>query len=308
MYELDEVLRDMIAIARQAGGHALMRRPEVLASTRAVREKASDRQAEGQGRLIDVTVTDVDCESQQIVLSELHRRYPDATCMVEECTKANARHPIQATMYAREDSAHAFAVDPLDGTANYAQAGLGAHPNHRDDWAVCIGYLFEQRMQVAVMWFPVTRELLWAVRDGGAWEDVDGRTRSLRLEAHVPWVGPLSLRHWQSLAELGFESELPYTTLTCTARELASIARGRGGQFVGAGRTKVIDAGVGRLVVEEAGGASSDLKGRPVKTDPQDADQASGERLALYREGLIVAASLAEVDAVVELIRSAAKS
>ncbi len=300
MYALATVLKDLIDAARWAGEHGLARRPAVLAGPG--EEKAIAPGAVGHGRLVDATVTDADRECQEVVLSALAQRYPDANCLVEETTAPDEWQPAQTRMYANDDSPHAFAVDPLDGTANYAMRGLGAHPNHRDNWAVCIGYLFERRMQVAVMWFPETQELVWAVRGTGAYEVVNGVEARLDLRSPHPWRGPLSLRHWQSLAALGMDSELPNTTLTCTARELVDIARGRGGQFVGGARTKVVDAGVGRLIVLEAGGVSCDLLGYDVETEPADAIQPNGERLAFYDNGLIIAATRGEIDAVLALV------
>ena len=308
--DLQTILEDLASAAIAAGAHALARRPDVLAGHTRIERKYGELACETHRDVVHATVTAVDAESQEIFLRAVHARYPHWSCSVEENTRPEDQSETQRAMLAAGGPGspeHVVVLDALDGTANYALK-LGGEDC---DWAVCCGYSRQRQMQVAIIYFPETTEIFWALRGRGAFAGhvTDGRPGWAQARAiHVARrEGPvqLDLRHWQYLRELGLESDSLDTNLTCTARELCEIADGRGGQYLSGSLTKWVDAGVGRLIVHEAGGVSADLSGHPIALEPADEIQPNGERLALFVGGLVITAMRAELESVIALIQDA---
>ena len=93
-------------------------------------------------------VTEADQESEQAVIRTLNRAFPYHAILAEE-SGANARR-----------SAHRWIVDPLDGTTNFAHA----FPH----FCVSIAYEHRKRLELAVVYDALKRELFVAARCRGA--------------------------------------------------------------------------------------------------------------------------------------------
>ncbi|MDP6958097.1 MAG: inositol monophosphatase family protein, partial [Planctomycetota bacterium] len=103
----------------------------------------------GKGNL----VTEMDHASEKLILSSLHRSFPDHEIVAEE----SGRH---------KGKGGRWYIDPLDGTTNYAH-GLPIY-------SVSIAFEYRGRLEVGVIYHPSLDDLWWAQRGKGAFRN---RTR-----------------------------------------------------------------------------------------------------------------------------------
>ncbi len=196
--------------------------------------------------LIDL-VTEMDHRSEEYLLGEIRRQYPDHTIYSEEAGHLSGTS--EATWY----------IDPLDGTLNYAH-GLPI-------FCVSMAFMQAGSMRLAVIYDPMQDEMYTAERGQGAF--LNGEP------IHVSGVEQLI----DSLLVTGFPYDIQtssrnnldhfshFARLTQGVRRLGSAAIDL--CYVAAGRfdgywelgIKPWDIAAGLLIVQEAGGTVSDLKG-----------------------------------------------
>lgn len=192
-------------------------------------------------------VTEVDKESERLIVAHLRQRFPDHDMLAEEGD------------YSANGSAFRWIIDPVDGTTNYA---------HGFPWfCSSIALEHERELVAAVIYNPIYDELFTATRGGGAY--LNGRRLSVSTQT------PLK----SALLGTGF----PYDCASHPANNFANFiafqkaARGirRAGAAaldlacVAAGRLdgfwelklKPWDVAAGVLLVREAGGMVTTFDG-----------------------------------------------
>jgi myo-inositol-1(or 4)-monophosphatase len=228
-------LTDLEALARQAGdilraGYG--RRPEIHYKG-----------------VIDL-VTDMDHKSEDFLLAEIQRRFPGHAIQTEE-----------SGVIAGGQDCCVWYIDPLDGTVNFAH-GLPF-------FAVSIGYAEGGELRLGAVYDPLRDEMYLAERGRGAW--LNGEP------IHVSAVEDLD----HSLLVTGFPYDIrthPENNLDLfnrfmllsqgvrrlgsAALDLCYVAAGRLDGFWEV-RLKPWDVAAGGLIVEEAGGAVTDIHGGP---------------------------------------------
>lgn len=217
--------------------------------------------AEVRHKSPDQPVTDADLRADAILWERLRGARPDYGWLSEE----SADHPD------RLDRRRVWIVDPIDGTRSFI-AGYR-------EFAVSVALVEEGRPVVGVLYNPATEDVLWATRGGGAfrvrqWAGGVAGAVSLRLADPEPGERPAILASRSELA--GGEFEVFATAwlirpLGSTAWKLAGVAAGLGHGYLSRGPKSEWDVAAGALVVEEAGGVVTDLRGeRPVynRRDP----------------------------------------
>ena len=107
-------------------------------------------QVQDKGRWGDL-VTEADVASEQAILAVMQRHLPDHPILAEE---SGLQNPSTA------DSPLLWAIDPLDGTTNYA--------HQYPFYAVSIGLLVQGIPQVGVVYLPFFKELFRAAQGLGA--------------------------------------------------------------------------------------------------------------------------------------------
>jgi myo-inositol-1(or 4)-monophosphatase len=198
-------------------------------------------------------VTDADRASEVVVLEYLRRRFPTHDIVAEESS---------AQLRGGKCRWH---VDPLDGTTNYAH-GV-------PHFCVSVAVEDPEGLAAGAVYQPLNDELFSAGRGGGA--HLNGRRLSVS-DNH-----PLS----QCLVGTGF----PYDVWTkpdrplgifkevithargirragAAALDLAYVASGRFDAFFELG-LRSWDVAAGALLVLEAGGKVSDMKGAPIRLE-----------------------------------------
>jgi myo-inositol-1(or 4)-monophosphatase len=191
-------------------------------------------------------VTDADRRSEALIIERLQSRFPKHAIVAEEGGGT------------KTDSDYCWYVDPLDGTTNFAHSF--------PVFCVTLGLAYRGEVVAGVVYDPLREELFVAERGTGAYLN--------NKRIHVSKIPKLS----ESLLATGFppfasdhdlniEYYLRFTQLShgirragSAALDLCSVASGR---FEGFWELKLNpwDKAAGTLIVTEAGGRVSDLKG-----------------------------------------------
>jgi myo-inositol-1(or 4)-monophosphatase len=194
-------------------------------------------------------VTDIDRRSEETIADLVRRKLPHHSVVCEEGTRLEG------------DSGYRWLVDPLDGTTNYAHG----YPC----FSVSIGVEKDGEMLFGLVYDPNLEELFTAERGNGAF------LNDKRLQ--VSAIGALP----DALLATGFPNDVAGTTQNnldyfvrfmkraqgvrrpgSAALDLCYVAAGR---FDGFWELKLYpwDMAAGSLMVTEAGGRVTDLRGGP---------------------------------------------
>jgi len=194
-------------------------------------------------------VTAADLKAEEVLFELLNKARPGYSFLGEE------RGLVEGT-----DKSHRWIVDPLDGTTNF----LHAIPH----FAVNIALEREGVIVAGVTYNPITHDTFWAEKGKGAFLGNEKRLRvaaRTRLEeavlaTGVPFIGRPG--HGQFLKELHQISQrvAGVRRFGAAALDLAWVAAGRFDGFWERD-LKPWDTAAGLLLVTEAGGKVSDLKG-----------------------------------------------
>jgi len=195
-------------------------------------------------------VTDVDRASEQEIIHQLRKAYPDHRILGEE-----------SGYVGNPDSDYLWIIDPLDGTTNFI-CGI-------PHYAVSIGCLYKGRHEHAVIYDPVKREEFTASRGRGAYLN----ERRLRVTGRIQMNGAIfatgipfskpSLDHmdaYLTCMRTLAEQSSGIRRLGVASLDLAYLAAGRFDAFWEM-YLKPWDIAAGVLLVKEAGGIISDFNG-----------------------------------------------
>ncbi|MCF8142591.1 MAG: inositol monophosphatase [Deltaproteobacteria bacterium] len=232
--------------------------------------KTAIEAAQGAGRIIagrypggrDITlkglrdlVTDADMAAESVIVELIQTRFPDHAILSEEAGGEAI------------GSGFTWVVDPLDGTTNYA--------HHHPLFAVSIGVLEGKKPLIGVIHDPLRDQTFVAHRGAGA--------RLNNVPIHVSRIK----RFEEAMVGLdwGHENEVRERMLRYLGRVLprcgtvrASGSAALGLAYVAAGwldayfhpGLKPWDAAAGILLVKEAGGRCTTMKGAPYQVQLPD--------------------------------------
>ncbi len=196
-------------------------------------------------------VTEADLASERHILSLIRRRFPDHNVVAEE------------SGFQDRGSVYTWVVDPLDGTSNFA-AGL--------PWfGVLVNVLECGSPLLAAMYLPIEDRLYFAARGQGATRN--GRpvhvTRESRWSRLLCAYGldtgsdPELVRR-QGLLLGGLVGLARNVRATNSLIDFAYTIDGRLGAVVNL-NTRIWDIAAPALLLPEAGGELTDLRGRPIR-------------------------------------------
>jgi len=256
-------MKGFLEVAESAARHAGMFQLNRLGSDFKVSHKGE----------IDL-VTEVDRESEALIVEMLRKSFPDTDIIAEENDYGDRKSDI------------AWIIDPIDGTTNFA---------HRLPWfCVSIGVEVEGEISAAVIYHPCMNEMFTAIRGEGAYLNnkrlsVSGNStlKNCILASGFPYD-----RTWEN--ENNIELYSSFTMLTqgvrrfgAAALDLAYVAAGRMDGFWEC-KLKPWDVAAGKLLVEEAGGRVTNY---------------SGESYSVYDHRIVASNSLIHND-MLEIITS----
>jgi 3'(2'), 5'-bisphosphate nucleotidase len=199
--------------------------------------------------------TDADRRSQEAILSYLHAQFPgDALCAEEQTpTLASAAHT----------GPRLWIVDPIDGTRGFAKKN--------GEFTAMIGFVKDGAIGVGVVLEPAARRLTYAVRGGGCWRR-DGDAEPVRCAVSAT-ASLADATLTQSHSKRGETSGPVRALKPKTVREtysaglkLALVARGEVDLYVNT-YTAFHDWDIcaGHILVEEAGGRVTGLRGEDLR-------------------------------------------
>ncbi|KLN96789.1 inositol-1-monophosphatase [Moellerella wisconsensis] len=193
-------------------------------------------------------VTNVDRDSERLIIDIIHKSYPDHTIITEESGELSGK-----------DQDIQWVIDPLDGTTNFTK--------RLPHFSVSIAVRVKGRTEVAVVYDPMRNELFSAVRGQGA--QLNGyrlRSSDVReLEGTIIATGfPFKLKQhsavYMKIMTKLFESCADFRRTGSAALDLAYVAAGRVDGYFEIG-LKPWDFLAGELIVREAGGIVTDFVG-----------------------------------------------
>lgn len=191
-------------------------------------------------------VSEVDRMAEAEIIHILHRAYPDTSVLGEESGEIKGNDLC-------------WIIDPLDGTTNF----LHGYPQ----FAVSIGLRNKDRLEQAVVFDPLKNELFTASRGQGAHLN-DRRMRISRvtqleyalLGTGFPFRSNAHLDVWMGTMRSFITDTSGIRRAGSAALDLAHVACGRFDGFWEFG-LKPWDMAAGCLLIQEAGGIVSDMRG-----------------------------------------------
>lgn len=213
-------------------------------------------------------VTEADFASEKLIVAAIRDRFPDHAIVAEEGTGT----PLAPSGDAME-APYLWLVDPLDGTVNYAHG----YPV----WGVTLALAEEGRVVLGVVHAPLRDETFWAVRGRGAWCGTsDARTHSDASGRSSLRVSDVA-RVRDALVATGFAYKRATLADNNLSEFQAVMPKVQGVRRAGAAILDLADVAAGRLdaywemhlnpwdwaagtlLVEEAGGVVTDMRGEP---------------------------------------------
>ena len=193
-------------------------------------------------------VTVADRRSEALIVGRLRERFPDHAIVAEE----GGNH--------RSSSDYCWYVDPLDGTTNYAH-GFPVY-------CVTLGLAYRGEVVAGVVYDPTRNDLYTAERGAGAYLNNQrlhvSTTESLSESLVATGFPPFATNH-----DLNVRFYFQFTELSHGIRRAGSAALDlcwvAAGRFEGFWELKLNpwDKAAGTLMVTEAGGRVSDVRGVP---------------------------------------------
>lgn len=205
-------------------------------------------------------VTQVDLASEKAIFSVIRRRFPDHTFLAEE-----SAYLRRGDLGASRPGRYRWIIDPLDGTVNFVHGVPQS--------CVSVAVECDGRVLAGGVFDPYRRELFMAARGKGATlngkrvEVSDrGRMRHAMVITGFPYDRRRHSGTLASLVERLLARGIDIRRFGAAALDLAWVACGRADAYWEF-KLSPWDVAAGWLLVEEAGGRVSDLKGRGLTLD-----------------------------------------
>ena len=191
-------------------------------------------------------VTEVDRQAENEIIWILRKAFPDHAILAEESGESDGNE-------------YQWVIDPLDGTTNF----LHGFPQ----FAVSIALRHKGRLEQAVVYDPLSQELFTATRGAGAHLN-DRRIRvsnrkgieGALLGTGFPFKAQHQLDTYLEMFRAVFPQSAGIRRAGSAALDLAFVAAGRLDGFWEIG-LNTWDMAAGVLLIQEAGGLSSDFNG-----------------------------------------------
>jgi myo-inositol-1(or 4)-monophosphatase len=196
-------------------------------------------------------VTEVDRQTEEILVSGLSEILPEAGFIAEEGTSK------------RRGNTYHWVIDPVDGTTNFIH---GVFP-----FAISVGLTKHSEVVAGVVYEFGLDELFYAWKGGGAWLNGFPYTNFSHMDQFMKSVNYF-MKHSHGLRRLG-----------SAATDIAYVACGRYDGFYEYG-LHPWDIAAGILLVREAGGKVSDFNGRKNPLFGEDLVCANHQSFAEFQE------------------------
>jgi 3'(2'), 5'-bisphosphate nucleotidase len=198
----------------------------------------------------------IDRESQEILLRHLDAAFPHDSFCAEEDTptlsqaKAAGRKPERV-----------WVVDPIDGTRGFAQKN--------GEYSVMVGLIERDEVVLGVVLEPSRQRLTYATRGGGCWQqdETDGSPRRCQVSRNAqPHQATVTTSHSTCRSRQMDALKPAHVVAVYSAGvKLALVARGEADLYLNTyPNFHDWDICAGHILVAEAGGRVTTLRGDPV--------------------------------------------
>ena len=210
--------------------------------------------------------THVDKASQELILDLLHKRFPNDALCAEEATAALEKVP--------HTGPRVWVVDPIDGTRGFARK--------TGQFSVMIGLLIDSQPVLGIVMEPALDRYTYAWAGGGCWTRVgDGTSVRCSVSSRANLSGCVLTQSWSKPGQptrpvRALEPKGVIETYSGGVK-LAIVARGEADLYANTyDRFFDWDVCAGHILVTEAGGQVTDLKGDPIVYQASDFAQSRG--------------------------------
>ncbi len=262
--DLSRILETAIVAARLAGQRAMEEINYIKASVKNANE----------------LVTQTDARCQKIIIDRIKENYPDHGFIAEEGIKGK-----MFKQSPRGDQQLWWAIDPIDGTNNFAHRMLL--------FTVSIAAIYQGEPIVGVIFEPATDSMFTAVKGGKA------QLNSRRITASKETMDKFSSIGLDSHFDNGVPSwtceimqPTRFRNLGTTALQLAYVAKG-GLIATIASDPKIWDIAAGTVIAEAAGAIVTDWQGK--KIFPLDLESYEAQQFQLLAANKKVHAQIMEL-------------
>lgn len=210
-------------------------------------------------------VTEADRQASEIIVAGLRENFPDDGILSEELIDTSERLALK----------RAWIIDPIDGTYGFVK--------REGDFAVQIGLAVEGEAVLGVIYEPLGERLFWAVRGEGAWFESPSQEAQLLKVSEKNQFSEMILAasrsHYNPRVQrlrkyFGFKKEIRRGSVGVKIGLLA--LRECDVYVTFSARTKQWDTCAPQIVLEEAGGAMTDLYGERIRYNTADVQNYNG--------------------------------
>lgn len=202
-------------------------------------------------------LTEADLASHRTIVAGLEALEPHLPVLSEESAQIEAAERAAWTRY--------WLVDPLDGTREFVK--------RNGEFTVNIALIDAGRPVLGVVQAPVTGELWFAWDRGGAWaQSRGGEVRAIAARSRATPLVVAGSRSHASAREADLLARVaPVEKLSLgSSLKFCRIAEGAADLYLRLGPTSEWDTAAAQCVLEQAGGAVTDLSGRPFRYNVRD--------------------------------------
>lgn len=200
-------------------------------------------------------VTKRDIGANKIIVKIIRKKFPHHNIISEEAH------------YKKNSSPFTWYIDPLDGTTNYT----AGNPL----FAVNIGLTYQGEPIVGVINLPYMKDMCWATKGKGAFCNNKkikvSKTRTLKesfIQLCHAYKKANRIQGAKVVNKITGKCRV-YRRFGCAGVEHTNVATGRAEAIIIIG-SRSWDNLAGYLIINEAGGKATDLKGRPWQANSQD--------------------------------------
>ena len=202
-------------------------------------------------------ITKADIESNRIILSALRKKFPDYGILSEE----------EVDNLERLKKKRVWIIDPLDGTRDFIEK--------TEDFTIMIGLVEEGRPILGIIYQPLKKAFYYAILGKGAFLKYDNKLKNLRVssQSNISDAKMASSRFHLSSLEERFKNNLKIKKFEKRGSSLkvCRIAQGEADfNFNPANKTWEWDVCASDIILSEAGGKLSDIKGEIIKYNKKD--------------------------------------
>lgn len=188
-------------------------------------------------------VTEADVLSEKAITAIIKEKYPDHNILAEEGGLTE------------HESEYTWVIDPLDGTHNYYYG--------MPFWGVSVGLFKNNMPHLGVIYLPLSEELIWAEKGEGTY--CNGKKLTVSNRNMDDTMVMFGVRFFQDSSTFETFKKLVAETfsvrmLSVAVTSFAYVVQGKADAYV-AQSLKPWDYAAGCLIVEEAGGRSTDFTG-----------------------------------------------